>query len=130
MRRRIVMKQSPVVWFEVMGHDGEKMRRFYGELFGWKLDAENPGRYAMVKANGQGIPGGIGEVAAGAQAGMPSRPWLTFYVSTDDVEASLSRAEKLGGRKLLAPKKLPEGPEIGLFEDPEGNLVGLVRMVA
>jgi hypothetical protein len=25
----------PVMWFEVLGTDGGKLRTFYGELFGW-----------------------------------------------------------------------------------------------
>jgi uncharacterized protein len=123
-------ENHPVVWFEVVGKEGQKTRRFYGELFGWKLDAENPMRYAMVEANGKGIPGGVGEVEAFAKGGFPARPWVTFYVHTDDVAGSLARAQKLGGRVIVPARQLPDGPEIGLFEDPDGQLVGLVRSMA
>jgi predicted enzyme related to lactoylglutathione lyase len=27
---------NPVVWFEVVGKDGEGLRRFYRDLFGWQ----------------------------------------------------------------------------------------------
>jgi len=118
-----------VVWFEVVGRDGDKLRRFYGELFGWKLEPEGPMKYATLSPNGggKGIPGGIGELAPLAGTGFPSRPWVTVYVHTDDVAASLARAEKLGGRVVLPARKLPDGPEIALFEDPEGQIIGLVR---
>jgi uncharacterized protein len=32
----------PVVHFEVMGKDGEKLRSLYAELFHWVIDADNP----------------------------------------------------------------------------------------
>jgi hypothetical protein len=121
------MANHPVVWFEVVGKDGVRTRRFYSELFGWKLDAPEPMRYAMIEANGKGIPGGVGESGPLAKAGFPAKPWTTFYVDTDDVAGSLARAEKLGGKTILPARQLPEGPEVGLFEDPDGNLVGLVR---
>jgi predicted enzyme related to lactoylglutathione lyase len=39
-----------VVWFEVMGEDGDKLQSFYRGLFGWKIDAGNPTKYGMVEA--------------------------------------------------------------------------------
>ena len=34
---------APVVWFEVAGRDLQALTRFYGELFGWKVDAAKSG---------------------------------------------------------------------------------------
>ena len=34
---------QPVVHFEVIGKDGEKLQRFYGELFDWEIDARGQG---------------------------------------------------------------------------------------
>ncbi len=114
--------KHPVVWFEVMGESGEKLRSFYGRLFDWKIDANNPTKYGMVEAaNGRGIPGGVGQVA--------DKPWpkVTFYVSTESVTSSLDRAQELGGRVLMGRTDLPGGPVIGMFADPEGNAIGLVE---
>jgi predicted enzyme related to lactoylglutathione lyase len=33
---------NPVTWFEVVGKDSEKLSKFYGDLFGWKVDLNNP----------------------------------------------------------------------------------------
>ena len=30
---------NPVVWFEVMGQNADKLRSFYGNLLGWKFSA-------------------------------------------------------------------------------------------
>ena len=117
----------PVVWFEVLGEDGPKLHAFYAELFGWKIDADNPMKYGLVEASaGRGIPGGIGEP-------MPEKaphPGVTVYVSTDDIERELERAARLGGKILLPRTQLPGGTILGFFADPSGNAVGLVEEAA
>ena len=121
---------QPVVHFEVMGKDAEKLRGFYGDLFGWEIDADNAMNYGMVSRDdnvtddGIGIGGGVGPAQEGGDG------WLTFYVATDDVEGSLAKAETLGATRVMGPMQVPDGPEIGLFNDPEGHMVGVVKMVA
>ena len=107
-----------VIWFEVMGNDGGALRDFYGSLFGWSYDVHEEMQFGMVGANGEGIPGGVGQ-------GEASR--VTFYVSTKDIDASLKEAEKLGGETLMKRTKLPGGTILGMFRDPQGNAIGLVE---
>lgn len=114
--------QHPVVWFEVLGKDDSKLRSFYSELFNWKIDADNPDRYGMVNTGStNGIPGGIGPASAGVRAGV------TFYVHSEDPSASLERAQRLGGRVVMPPTQMKDGPLLAMFEDPEGHLIGLVK---
>lgn len=110
----------PVVHFEVMGKDGKALQDFYSELFGWKVDTNNPMEYGIVDtgANGAGIGGGVGA--------NPDGQYVTFYVQSDDLQASLDKAEELGGKTVTPPQELPMGISIALFNDPEGNLIGLV----
>ena len=118
---------QPVVHFEVIGKDGERLRSFYSELFGWRIDASNPMGYGMVgrddnlNADGVGIGGGV---AAGPE-GYDGH--VTFYIEVPDVEAALAKAESLGGSRMMGPDKVMEQIEIGLFNDPEGHLVGVVK---
>jgi predicted enzyme related to lactoylglutathione lyase len=117
----------PVVHFEVLGKDGNALRSFYGELFDWRIDAENPMSYGMVSKDdnvsedGTGIGGGIGE----APEGYPGH--VTFYVEVPDVDAALSKAERLGGTRMMGPDEVMEGLVIGLLQDPEGHTIGLVK---
>jgi uncharacterized protein len=117
----------PVVHFEVLGRDGAALRSFYGELFDWRIDAENPMSYGMVSKDdnvsedGTGIGGGIGE----APEGYPGH--VTFYVEVPDVDAALSKAERLGGTRMMGPDEVMEGLVIGLLQDPEGHTIGLVK---
>jgi uncharacterized protein len=118
---------QPVVHFEVIGQDGEKLHRYYAELFGWEIDANNPMKYGTIaresntSAEGIGIGGGVGQGPEGYEG------HTTFYVQVPDVEAALAQAESLGGQRVMGPEQPMEGLEIGLFTDPEGNLVGVVN---
>jgi predicted enzyme related to lactoylglutathione lyase len=115
-----------VVHFEVTGGDADKLREFYGGLFDWEINADNPMSYGIVdrEANldqGIGIGGGISAAPQGSEG------YVTFYVSVDDVEAALQKAESLGGSRVVGPMQVPDGPELGQFTDPEGNLIGVVK---
>jgi predicted enzyme related to lactoylglutathione lyase len=117
---------NPVVHFEVVGKDGDKLQGYYSELFGWKLDADNPMNYALVEAEesstGKSIPGGIAQGPEGYGG------HITFYVEVPDVEAALQQAESLGGTSVMGPEAIMEGRlTLGQFRDPEGNLVGLTQ---
>ena len=39
---------NPVVWFEVMGQNADKLRSFYGNLLGWKFNTDNPMNYGLA----------------------------------------------------------------------------------
>jgi uncharacterized protein len=124
---------QPVVHFEVVGKDIDKLKSFYSELAGWSYDEppaaaqEGVPPYAMVprdgntNAEGIGIPGGIG----GGPEGYEGH--VTFYIEVPSVGDSLDKAESLGGTKVMGPDSPVEGLTIGLFNDPEGHLVGLVE---
>jgi uncharacterized protein len=111
----------PVVHFEVIGEDGAGLRSFYSDLFGWKINSDNPLNYGTVSAEDAGIGGGIGVGPEGYTG------HVTFYVGVPDVEAALAQAESLGGTRVMGPETVMEEIEIGLFQDPEGHLIGVVR---
>ena len=118
---------QPVVHFEVIGKDAEKLQSFYADIFGWEFDAENPMSYGIVQREGNTNPDGVG-IGGGVGTGPEGYAGhVTFYVEVPDVEAALAKAESLGGTRLMGPEKIMEGVELGQFTDPEGHLVGLVR---
>ena len=41
---------NPVVHFEVIGKDGDELRSYYGELFGWEFDTDNSMNYRRRRA--------------------------------------------------------------------------------
>jgi uncharacterized protein len=116
---------QPVVHFEVISKDPEGLRKFFGELFDWQFgDPMGPTDYTMVERNtnrdGVGIAGGVGGVPEGYDG------HVTFYVQVPDVGAALEKAESLGGKRMMGPDSVPNGPTIGLFSDPQGHVIGVV----
>jgi uncharacterized protein len=111
---------NPTMWFEVAGKDRQALKGFYSQLFEWQItDMEAMPYSAIDTGNGEGIPGGIGEAPNGDGG------HVTFYVQVDDIEASLAKAESLGGTKVMGPMDIPSG-QIALFTDPEGHAIGLM----
>jgi predicted enzyme related to lactoylglutathione lyase len=110
---------QPVVHFEVIGRDGDRLRRYYGDLFGWEFQTDNPMDYGLV--DGAGIGGGVGKGPEGYEG------HVTFYVEVPDVEAALAKAESLGGSRVFGPDQVMEGLVLGQFKDPEGHLIGLTQ---
>jgi predicted enzyme related to lactoylglutathione lyase len=117
---------NPVVHFEVIGTDGDKLRSYYGDLFGWTIETDPAMGYGVVERatnkDGIGIGGGVGACPIDGYAGH-----VTFYVEVPDVEEALRRAELLGGSRVSGPMSVNERIEIGQFLDPEGHLVGVVN---
>jgi predicted enzyme related to lactoylglutathione lyase len=118
---------QPVIHFEVVGKDAEKLQKYYADLFGWEIDTSNMPTYGIVQregnlnADGVGIGGGVGAGPDGYEG------HVTFYVEVPDVEAALAKAESLGGTRVMGPDKVMDVVELGQFTDPEGHMVGVVK---
>jgi uncharacterized protein len=117
----------PVVHFEVVGKDAPALQSFYADLFGWRIDADNPMHYGVVSREDNlnpdeiGIGGGIGPGPEGYEG------HVTFYVEVPDVEATLSQAESKGGKRLMGPETIMGRMVLGMFTDPEGHLIGVIQ---
>lgn len=110
---------TKVIHVEVTGRDREALQNFYSDVFGWRLDTGNPTGYGMQRDE-SGLTAGIGASQDGG-AGH-----VTFYVHTDDPNATLRRAEELGGRVIMPLTQVAPETTIALFADPEGHVVGIM----
>jgi len=113
---------NPVVHFQIHGPDAVAEQAFYRQLFDWHVDANNPMNYGMVDThtNGKGIGGGI-------TANPMQQSMVTVYVEVDDLQATLDKAEKLGGKTIMPPTEIPNMVTFALFSDPAGNTVGIIK---
>jgi uncharacterized protein len=113
-----------VVHWEIGAKDAARLQKFYGDLFDWQVHADNPMGYGLVITGGRekgGIDGGIMSAPPGAP------PYMAFYVEVDDLEATLARAEHMGARTLIRPMPVEGVGRIAMFQDPEGNMIGLIH---
>ena len=82
---------NPVVHFEITAKGVDRLHDFYGKVFGWKIDANNPFKYGMTDTGaGSGINGGIGETTG--------TPHVTVYIQVPEHRQSAGLRES-GGRR-------------------------------
>ena len=107
-------------WVDVMVRDVDVAIDFYCGLFGWTVERSGPefGGYAM--ASRDGVPtAGIGPI----NGDYP--PSWTIYVSTSDLEATLSSVERLGGRVLSPAMAIGPLGQMAVVADPAMAVFGL-----
>jgi predicted enzyme related to lactoylglutathione lyase len=109
-----------VVHWEIQSRAPERLHSFYADALGWEIDTNNPMRYGMVASGGpQGIDGGIG-----GAPGTSSR--VLVYAMVPSIPGVLERIVSLGGKTLMPRTDI--GPVImAIYEDPEGNAMGLIE---
>lgn len=113
-----------VTWVDLSTPDPVAAVAFYRELLGWSdvEESDTPmGRYYIGKvgANQAGGVMGHGPEMAGAPA-----MWSTF-IYADDIEASVAKAEELGGTILEKPFDIPGDARVAVVADPTGAMFGM-----
>jgi predicted enzyme related to lactoylglutathione lyase len=112
---------APVTHFEVNAKDAARVREFFSNLFGWKIDIDPSMNYGMVDTGVKmGINGGIGQA-------MGPNSSVTFYVQVEDVQAHLDKAASLGGKVVMPLTEVAGMVTLAQIADPEGNVIGLVK---
>ena len=115
---------EPIVHFEINAKNGKRAQEFYGSLFKWKIDANNPVSYGLVNTGSKkGIQGGIGQTESNRM------PYSTFYVAVDDPQKYLDKAVNLGGKAVVPVTEIPNMVTFAQFADLDGNVIGLVKNV-
>ena len=91
---------------------------FYAKLFDWQMEQNASASYMK-------LAGGNGPSAGWFRADLVQSPGPVAYLPVDDLEAKLAEVEEAGGRILVRTLPFAGGGEIGLFADPDGNVLGL-----
>ncbi len=109
---------NPVIHFEIGCKDNAKTAKFYADLFGWTLEPYGP--TTMINTGGDG---GIG----GHVTALSHEPhhYITVYAQVDDLQAYLSKAERLGGKTIVPPTEVPGMGHFAWLADVEGTIFGL-----
>jgi hypothetical protein len=117
---------NPVNWFEIPVHDFDKAKRFYESVLGLEdLAITEMGPKKMVWfPMKEGAPGAAGGLIKG-EGYIPSHSGALVYFSVADIDATLAKVDKHGGRALLPKTGIGQHGFIAHFEDCEGNRVAL-----
>ena len=113
---------QPAKQFQIVSKDPEKAAEFYGQLFGWKIDANNALGYRIIDTGSEdGIQGGIWPAPQEAHA------LVQLFMQVDDVGAAVEKATTLGANVIIQPQVLPDGDEMAMLLDTEGIPFGVFR---
>ncbi|MFN2590772.1 MAG: VOC family protein [Actinomycetota bacterium] len=112
---------AAVDWFDILGPDGDALRSFYGNLFGWSFEqygTGGPPYWTIDTGAGSGSAGGVGQ----SQDGQAQ---LNVYAHVDDVQKYVEQAEAAGGTTLVPPTKATDTLTFGIISEPKGTRFGL-----
>jgi predicted enzyme related to lactoylglutathione lyase len=111
-----------MVHFEIRARDRKRLTEFYRTLFHWEGEEREgvPVTFFEPGIGGpvEGVAGHIIEADASS---------VVIYVQVVDPVETTKQAEAMGGKKVSDPFDVPGGPTIAYIEDPEGNVVALVK---
>ena len=116
--RSLGMAGPAIVHIEFKSSDFARTSDFYAKLFDWKTDRNASGMYMKFDGN-DGPSGGW------VRADLVQSPGPIAYLTVDDLATKLDEVEAAGGRVLVRTLPFAGGGEIGLFADPDGNVLGL-----
>jgi len=121
------MANHVVAHIEIASSDPAVAGKFYADLFGWAQFNIPEMNYLMLQPQG-GASGAV--VPVGQTYFNFKSDTVVVYISTDDVAASLKKAEELGATTVLPATPIPGTGDFGIFQDPTGNFIGLYKALA
>jgi predicted enzyme related to lactoylglutathione lyase len=126
------MVDHTVVHFEIPAKDVEKLRKFYSDIFGWKIDKAqgdmqieywNLGTVPVdenMRATRPGINGGMYK-----KTRSEDRP--VNYFQVESVDEYLKRIKALGGKIIMPKQEVTKMGWTAIAQDPEGNQFGIFQ---
>ncbi len=121
-----------LIHFEIPANNVEKLKRFYEEVFGWKIiQASGPIEYWVIQTVPVDPNGML--MRSGVNGGMykklvPENKPINYF-SVESISDFLAKIEKLGGKVTQPKQEVPEIGWIAAAEDPEGNLFALIQPI-
>ena len=111
----LVNAVGALTWNDLVTPDVEASAAFYSALFGWQItEVEgSDGQYWSI-TNGGRINGGMLPIIEGGH------PAWNLYFACEDVDATVARANELGGETFMGPMDVPNGSRFAILRDAGG----------
>ncbi len=121
----IVKESNAVVWNELNTRDPEAAKSFYGDVFDWGFEEREfeTGTYTSIKVGEDSI-GGMIDITGRAPDEVPAH-WLVYF-AVEDVDATVAKANGLGGGVALEPFDIAEVGRIAILKDPFGAVFAVM----
>ncbi|MEO9320493.1 MAG: VOC family protein [Nitrososphaera sp.] len=110
--------------FDISADDPKRAIKFYEGIFGWEFEKwDGPMEYWMIKTGPKkerGINGGLSKKGEGAMPNMNT-------IEVSSVDKVSKKIEAKGGKILMPKSAIPKVGWFATFQDPEGNVFGIME---
>jgi len=121
------MKDDALNWFEIYVSDLEKAKAFYGEILKAELTSVPDCTMAIFPSNQElGVGGSLTQASDNCRPGPGGT--MIYLNAEGDLDGVLERIAAAGGKIVRERMAIPPHGFIGIFSDPDGNVVGLHSM--
>ena len=116
-----------IVHFEIPADDIERSKKFYSDLFGWKIERW-PGpvsrdmEYWMVTTTDEK---GNKALGGGMMKRMHPEHQIINYIDVKSVDEYSSKVQKIGGKVVVPKKGVPGMGYLAICLDTENNTLGI-----
>jgi predicted enzyme related to lactoylglutathione lyase len=121
-----------VVHFEIPAENLERAKKFYGEIFGWKLNQMGPemGNYVLAHTgptDEQGMPEEKAFINGGLMKRDPSASSPVLVMAVNDTDQTVEKVKKAGGNLVGEILDIPNVGRYARVQDSEGNVIGVIK---
>jgi predicted enzyme related to lactoylglutathione lyase len=125
------MVDHTIIHFEIPADNVEKIKSFYTDLFGWKIQKLPGMEYYSIETVSVDEKGNIER--PGVNGGLykreqPQQQALN-YVYVESVEEYSKKVTSLGGQIVVQKTEIPDMGWFAVAKDPEGNTFGIFETI-
>jgi predicted enzyme related to lactoylglutathione lyase len=121
-----------VVHFEIPSDDIERARKFYKNVFGWKMDSMPDMEYTLIgttPVDENGMPTEPGSINGGMMKRQLPIISPVITISVENIDNSMKNIKKMGGEMIRGKMLVGDMGYTAYFKDTEGNILGLWQTI-
>ena len=116
-----------IIHFEIPANDVEKIKKFYSDLFDWKIEKLGNMEYYAITTVPMDEKGNL--LRPGVNGGLykkeqPQQQPVN-YIYVESVDEYSKKVTDLGGNIVVPKMEVPGMGWFALAQDPEGNMFGI-----
>jgi predicted enzyme related to lactoylglutathione lyase len=124
---QLVNEPGTLSWNELNTRDVDAAKRFYSAVFGWNCETMEMGPITYTEIKLDGSPtAGMTDMRNVPDEVPPH--WLVYF-AVDDTDATVKKAQELGGSVLVPPMDIPPG-RFAVVADDNGAHFAVIKMAA
>lgn len=118
---------SRVIHFEISVDDPERAKKFYEDVFGWKIEKWGPIDYWLIMTGEKTEPGIDGAIRIRGDLKKIKNENTINTINVPSIDEFIKKVEKNGGKVLMPKMAIPGVGYHTYCQDTEGNVFGIME---